>query len=255
MRGVDDMDEIQKAAAAFEKLLNTDTSYKIIGGKKGKLHTVVLLFQKSNFVHIAGLHHLKDMPNITRAKREDVFDDILRGKITDSIISKSSEYDRIKKRISVLSEIEALIDSNRVIFQFFSKFNFGSMIEADYLLRSNNDVQDVYIFLDKEKDKGTYFCRSFFPKENHDYTARQSQLSMLYKEKTVLGVSQIQLDKLYSYQTVAESEYEHLRKSKEKFELLSSENDKYDIRYFKTHETQIADCLKQLTESVNTDFT
>ncbi|MBQ1658769.1 MAG: hypothetical protein II059_02870 [Clostridia bacterium] len=226
------MDEIQKAAKAFEKLLNTNTSYRIIGAKKGKLHSVDLFFQKSNFVHIAGLHHLKDIPNITRAKRENVFDDILNGIITDDLISKSNKYHKIQERISALSDIESLLDSNRVIFKFFSKFSFGSMIDADYLLCSKSNAKDIYIFLDKNQNEDKYFCRSFFPKECHDYTARQSQLTMLYKEKTVMGVTHIQLDKLYTYQTVEKSEYEHLKQIGVHFELLSSENDKYCIRYY-----------------------
>ncbi|MBQ8133386.1 MAG: hypothetical protein IJ192_03095, partial [Clostridia bacterium] len=164
--------------------------------------------------------------------------------ITDRLISKSTEYPKIKERISALANIETLIDSNCLIFKFFSKLNFGSMIEADYLLCSKNNVQDIYMFLDKDKSDDRYFCRSFFPKEKHDYTTRQSQLSILYKEKTVMGVSQIQLDRLYLYQTITKSEYKHLKDIGVDFELLSSVNDKYNIRYYKTDKGKVTDCLK-----------
>ena len=164
------MDEIQKAARAFERLLNLNTSYKIIAGKKGKLYTVNLFFEKSNFFHLAGLHYLKDLPDVIKSKREDVFDNIINGQITDNYLSKSTEYVKIKDRITSLSNLEGIIDSDKVIFKFYSKFNFRSVIEADYLLCSRVGIKDVYIFLDKDKLSETHFCRSFFPKEKHDYT-------------------------------------------------------------------------------------
>ncbi len=239
------MDEIQKAARAFERLLNLNTSYKIIAGKKGKLYTVNLFFEKSNFFHLAGLHYLKDLPDVIKSKREDVFDNIINGQITDNYLSKSTEYVKIKDRITSLSNLEGIIDSDKVIFKFYSKFNFRSVIEADYLLCSRVGIKDVYIFLDKDKLSETHFCRSFFPKEKHDYTARQSQLSMLYKEKITLCKREIQLDKLYAYQTISKSEAEFLQKQNVNFEILKENADSCDIRYYKKDRTQIIELLEQ----------
>lgn len=238
------MDEIQKAAVFFKKLLDLKISYKIIAGKKGKLYTVDILFQKDHFVHLAGLHKLDDLPNIKNATREAVFDNIISGTITDNYISKSVYYPEIKDRIAALADLENLIDNNNIIFKFYSKFNFGSMISADYLLCSKRAAQDIYIFLDKDKKMNSHFCRSFFPKGKRDYTARQSQLSLLYKEKTILGKAEIQLNKLYSYRTISKNEYEHLKKFNINVELWSKENDKVNIRYFKNDEVVLNDLLE-----------
>ena len=42
--------------------------------------------------------------------------------------------------------------------------------------------KNVFIFLSKGKDD-TYFCRSFFPEVNRDYTKNQASWTLLYKEK------------------------------------------------------------------------
>ena len=71
------------------------------------------------------------------------------------------------------------------------------MIDADYLLSSKHNNNDVYIFL-KEKQDSLYFCRSFFPKEAKDYTAGQSRYTLLYKEKVFVSDnrSEIQINRL-----------------------------------------------------------
>lgn len=72
------------------------------------------------------------------------------------------------------------------------------MIEADYLLTSPYEENDIYLFLEKTKESERYFCRSFFPKEEKDYTKGQAVYTLLYKEKIYLssGDIYIQYDRL-----------------------------------------------------------
>ena len=56
------------------------------------------------------------------------------------------------------------------------------MIKADYLMKNRLVDKNVFIFLSKGKDD-TYFCRSFFPEANRDYTKNQASWTLLYKEK------------------------------------------------------------------------
>ena len=52
-------------------------------------------------------------------------------------------------------------------------------------------LMDVYLFLDKRSDSDERYCKSIFPRTNHDYEAGQAVWTLLYKEKIVNGVSTV----------------------------------------------------------------
>lgn len=189
------MDKLSECARAYEKLL--DIQYKIVIGRKGKTEELCIRFSKWDFHHLAGLGKLKDL-RIARKNRLLVFDDILEGRTTCETISASRYIGQIENRFAPLMHIEDLLDDNRLIFRYNAKLNQFSLIEADYLLSAPHEGNDIYIFLAEDKDKGLYFCRSFFPREQKDYTKGQAAWTMLYKEKTRLstGETQIQYDRL-----------------------------------------------------------
>ena len=57
----------------------------------------------------------------------------------------------------------------------------------------------IYIFIDSDsKGDEQLFCRSFFTKTNRDYTAGNTKMAMLYKEKRnkLTGEVLVQFDKL-----------------------------------------------------------
>lgn len=55
------------------------------------------------------------------------------------------------------------------------------MTEGKFLMNTLNEKK-VFVFLAKEKED-KYFCRSFFPETNRDYTKNQASWTLLYKEK------------------------------------------------------------------------
>lgn len=87
--------------------------------------------------------------------------------------------------------------SNDTIFKYNQKKNAFSMIQADYLMKNRLCDKNVFIFLSKEKED-RYFCRSFFPESNRDYTKNQASWTLYYKEKTKLstGKSVVLYDRL-----------------------------------------------------------
>jgi hypothetical protein len=95
-------------------------------------------------------------------------------------------------RIEPFANLEKLLDDNRLIYKFNQKAQAHSFsnIQADYLLSTVHDSYDIYIFLSKKESSDNYFCRSFFPKENKDYTYRQSAYTLLFKEKITLGTGE-----------------------------------------------------------------
>lgn len=189
------MDKLCNCVTAFKKLL--DIQYRIIVGRKGKATELCIGFSKLDFHHLMGLGKLKDLRIATR-NRGIVFDEILSGKTTYETISKSRYLHLIENRFQPLAQIETLFDNNRLVFRYNMKLNRFSLIEADYLLSTPYAENDVYIFLARQDDTEHYFCRSFFPREQKDYTAGQAVYTMLYKEKIRLstGEVQIQYDRL-----------------------------------------------------------
>lgn len=189
------MDKLLECTRAFEKLL--DTQYRIIIGRKGKTVEIIIGFSRLDFHHLMGLGKLKDL-RIAKQNRETVFNEILRGIITHEGITESRYLGLIQNRFEPLMSMEQLLDDNRLVFRYNTKLNQFSLIEADYLLSTPHEGKDIYIFIAKNEDSGTYYCRSFFPKERTDYTKGQAIYTMLYKEKICLstGEKQIQYDRL-----------------------------------------------------------
>lgn len=197
------MDKLAGCARAFEKLL--DIQYRIIIGRKGKSTKLCIGFSKLDFHHLMGLGKLKDLHIATR-NRSVIFDEILAGKTTYETITKSRYIHLIENRFQPLAHIEKLFDDNRLVFRYNPKINRFSLIEADYLLSTPFLGNDIYIFLAALEENSRYFCRSFFPKEQKDYTRGQAVYTMLYKEKIFLpaGTIQVQYDRLTPKETKKE---------------------------------------------------
>ena len=187
------MDHLLSCAKAFEHLL--DIKYHIILGRKGKLTELNILFDPTEFHHLIGLHKLHDL-RLARGNREKIFQQILTGDISMDEIKKSRYFSSIQKRIEPFDQIEHLLDSNRLVFRYNEKLQSFSMIEAEYLLSTPYQNTDIYIFLDQKEDN--FFCRSFFPKEEKDYTKGQAIYTLLKKEKITLSTGTVitQYDRL-----------------------------------------------------------
>jgi hypothetical protein len=189
------MDKIQECAKAFERLL--DTQYHIVIGRKEKSIDLTVEFAPIDFHHLMGLGKLKDL-RIATQNREQVFSYILNGTISDSVIHKSRYVSQIQNRFSPLAAIEQIFDDNRLIFRYNEKKYAYSSIQADYLLSTPYANNDIYIFLSRKDPLNMFFCRSFFPKENKDYTIGQPVYTLLYKEKITIstGEKEVQYDRL-----------------------------------------------------------
>jgi len=193
----DHMDNLQACAKVFEHLLGI--KYHIVIGRKGKLTELNLLFDPTEFHHLLGLHKLLDL-RLARGNREKIFYQILAGGISIDDLKKSLYFSVIQKRIEPFSKIENILDSNKLIFRYNKKLQSFSLIEAEYLLSTPYENTDIYLFLDQRPEPNCFFCRSFFPKEDKDYTKGQAVYTLLKKEKTILstGNTVIQYDRLTS---------------------------------------------------------
>ena len=176
-----------ECAKGFEKLL--DIQYRIVVGRKGNDIAFSVGFDAVDFHHLAGLHKLKDL-RVSRAERETVFQKILNGEISDSDITQSRCFPAIEKRLYLFAHLENILDSNELVFRYTHKLSQFSVIQAEFLLSTPHESEDVYIFLDKKENAKNYFCRSFFPKADKDYTIGQVKYTLLRKEKTTLSTGE-----------------------------------------------------------------
>ncbi len=176
-----------ECAKGFEKLL--DIQYRIVVGRKGNDIAFSVGFDAVDFHHLAGLHKLKDV-RVSRAERETVFKKILDSEISDFDITQSCHFSEIEKRLQFLCHLETILDSNRFVFRYAHKPSQFSVIQAEFLLSTPYNSEEIYIFLDKKEHAENYFCRSFFPKADKDYTIGQVKYTLLRKEKTTLSTGE-----------------------------------------------------------------
>lgn len=200
------MDLLQQCAATFDHLLNYQ--YRFTLGRKGQLTEIVLGFHETDFHHLVGLHKLKDI-NIARDNRKMVFRDILSGRITYHTIERSSFVKESRLRLETFQFIEELLDGDQLVFRYNKRVLPYSAIDGDFLLKMGDGValNISFLFIDKE-DCGIYFCRSFFPMERIDYSKKQTQYTLLKKEKVNLetGETIVQYDRLTPKNTKKEGE-------------------------------------------------
>ena len=175
------MGDILTTANAYSQLL--DIEYQIILGKKNKTIELKIGFEQSNFFHLAGLQYLEDMPDILRSRRDILFTKILDGNISVQQIESSSFYNVIKERIDYLAFLESIIDSNKTIFKNNTKLEVFSSIVAEFLVNNEIQARNIFTFLSQDKQSGKYFCRSFFPQMDKDYSEGQTTWTLLYKKK------------------------------------------------------------------------
>ena len=158
-----------------------DVQYHVIVARKGKVIDLFIDFMPIDFHHLMGLGKLKDL-RVATQNREQVFQKILIDSITEETIKKSRYYSLIQNRFEPLAEIENILDDNRLVFHYNPNINYFSRIQADFLLSTEYNGNDVYVFI-SEKQENHYFCRSFFPKETTDYTNQQPVCHLIFKEK------------------------------------------------------------------------
>ena len=178
------MRNIYDCVEAFEKLL--DKEYHLILGRKKATVALQINFTKKECFHLMGLQYLTDRPELFH-DREKIFDAIKEHRITAKQLESSDLYYKIMDRINMFPLLESIIDDNNTIFKYNEKINAFSVIKADYMMKNEVQGKNIFVFLDKHKEEGKYFCRSFFPENKMDYSKNQALWTLLYKKKITLS--------------------------------------------------------------------
>ena len=185
-------DLLLETAINFKNMFNK--KYDFILGRKGNQINLTLIFRPVDFHHLAGLQYISDMSELKRS-RDMVFSSIYHDERFRRKIYESSFYPQIKDRLSVLKNIEMILDSDKMIFRYDLKANSMSNIKADYLISAHepyNNNRAVYIFCDHIKESNTQiFSKSIFPKTKYDYTQFQCKYTILKITKTQIDTNEI----------------------------------------------------------------
>ncbi|MBQ7539390.1 MAG: hypothetical protein IJT42_10530 [Treponema sp.] len=69
-------------------------------------------------------------------------------------------------------------------------FSFLGGIMADFLMKDEIKTRNVFTFLSQDSATWKYFCRSFFPQIDKDYSMGQTNWTLLYKKKIKKSIKQ-----------------------------------------------------------------
>ena len=171
------------AANAWASLLST--SYKLRIGHKGTMKELLLQFHAVNFDHLSGMHYAKDI-DFKRHRKEyqgaKLLSVLQSGVLDDSLIEKSVNWPKISNRLTAIIHLQEILESDFEIYSFSpSRLPFPSKIQAAYFLFSEAINDGVFLFLDEKS--GSYYCKSAFHDDAHDYRAGQSRWTVLTKSR------------------------------------------------------------------------
>lgn len=93
---------------AFENLVNYE--YRFVLGRKGKESLIRICIRWSEFIHLTGIQHLKDLPQL-KSKHNKLIKDIKIGRINVNTLKENIYYKRdmldIECRIKYLAQLNS----------------------------------------------------------------------------------------------------------------------------------------------------
>ncbi len=177
------MDLLYDAAAAWSKLMYY--RYDIICGKKKKLYPITLDFEETEFYHLAGFPHMKDITFPVRFSKRAALKKVLDSIITEGMISKSESFEKtVKSKLLAITHLEQLLNGSSKVYLYDpSRLTFYTDIEANYLL-ADESSQVAFLFTDTEDMEKTFFPRSAFMMDDRDFRTNQSSMAVLQIKRT-----------------------------------------------------------------------
>lgn len=177
-----DTNILKSAAKAYKKLMKTE--YHIVLGRKGNINTLDIVFMPDNFYHLAGFHKLKQRYAFQQHTSAWILDHIIDETITVKIIENDKNFNMITERLYALEILEQALDSVKTRFYSYDrkKVVFATKITADYLAKAGiGDGTVIFSFFVRADNK--YCMNSIFQEVAYDYSSRQTQYTVLLKEK------------------------------------------------------------------------
>lgn len=172
--------------------------YVFTYGYKRRTYDIYLIFDESQFSHLAGFQYLKDL-QLPKYNSKKIMEKVLDQKIKQEQIEKGKQYNEmVKPRLEALIHLQEGLDSEFQLFAY-EKRNcpFSTTIDANYLI-SYSCGDKSFLFVAEENTRCTYICRSAFLKGERDYESNQRKVTLLRKERIYIpsGESIVYLDNI-----------------------------------------------------------
>lgn len=148
---------IRECALKYKKL--TKYYCKITICKNLLYHNLFINFHESDFVHLAGIHKLKDMNHLIRGSKSNVFNKILTDELLCEKLEDSNYYQDIKTRLELCNSLTDILKGKFSLYSYKKNASNFSKIEADYVLRFYYKRKQCYLFL-KNRDGAYHVCNS-----------------------------------------------------------------------------------------------
>lgn len=148
---------IKECAFQFKKL--TNYHFKIVVSKNSLYKNITINFCESDFVHIAGIHKLKDKNHLIRGSKTNVFNLILTDDKLCKSLQNSYYLNDILLRLELCNNLKSILNKKIEIYSYHKNASNFSKIEADYVIRFYYKRQQCYLFLVK-RDTTYHVCNS-----------------------------------------------------------------------------------------------
>lgn len=176
------MDALKIKYNEYLRLVGCHVIYSLDNGTK-----IDFTYEKENFIHLAGLHKLKDIQLIQfyndksnkSVKAKDVLRKIKNEDFTEAMIKGSSEFSQIEKRynnltyenLTSMSYTDAIIDFNPV--------PLNSSLKSNYLLfeQDGSGYNHLGIALDSTVSKR--YIETFFYEPSQKYISGQTVVKIV----------------------------------------------------------------------------
>ena len=140
------MNMLMETAKEYAKLFDKDYIYTLETGT-----VLQVYFIPGFFYHLMGLQKLMDIPAVRKGSRNSayyIFRSIMSGTITLGNIQKSKYFNEIENRLRHFSQINKMVEFEKVIIDFDPSLIRSKMLNASYILfKSSNDNMHLNLFL------------------------------------------------------------------------------------------------------------
>ena len=174
---------LEKAIESCETLSNL--TYNIVVAKNSKEFLIRLLFLKSDFSHILGLHYFKDITQLRSEQSSERRYELVKNNVANvrQLMVSSRYFERIVPRLKAIAKLESILDSNKELYYKRPEALGNSVIHYDFLIKGVYEKVCFAFVVEDRNETPRYVVESIFEGKNRDYSFGRRPYSLLFKCK------------------------------------------------------------------------
>ncbi|MEE1013411.1 MAG: PBECR4 domain-containing protein [Clostridia bacterium] len=154
--------------------------------------SVTVAFRAGHFHHLVGLHYLKDIAQVDKSRLNQsaasIYNKILKGKITQDFIQKSTFYSKIEERMLHFADFDEILSSKFIVDFDYTKVPKTELL-SQYLLYKQYETGYAILGLKYDARNDIYIPETFLFEHSDYYIKDQISYAVIevtakhYKEK------------------------------------------------------------------------